>query len=626
MRNEERNRRGNSSGIKIRLVASTALAAIAGRASAQATRVFELPSERTNDWFGRVEWIGDVDRDGFDDFLVGAPHADADLDGDGTIEDDERKVGRVFLYSGHHLGAPLRVWHGASADDNFGAEVTRLGDLDGDGVDDFAAAAPSNSIDNHRAYVRVYSGRALHDPDVPELLGEIEDAFDRDGVEGPDGGQGDFGSALAPAGDVDGDGHHDLLIAGAGSYRWALLISGRSLAPLMSWDVHPVGRRKAGQSTAVASFGRDIDGDRKIDLLIADPAWSNGPIAECGAVWIYSGLTTIPKRRLVGGRHHEWFGYALHVVPDLTGDPQSKPELLIGAPGTFGNDYGSSENGNYVAMVPGEALDAAPLVLRGETVGALPGSFFGAFLDTGDYLRDPDSVDEGRHELFVAARHHFEKRGLIACFEYDATAPAWETRWTIEGKEQADKLGRISAHGRLTTSTLDPSLPDGGDDLLVGTAHTNDPEGGGELGHVWCISAADGVDASFATSGIGWAGDDLDPSLVPTIELDAPPMLGATSRVRVTSPAEPTLFGVLLVGLGNATVPETPHLLVSDYLTRPFVMNGFAGIVEVEIPADPAWFAEGKLYYAQALLALESVEGGVGYTPRIDAVVGGGRW
>lgn len=595
-------------------------------AAAQATRVFELPSDQTRDWFGRVEWLGDVDDDGFDDFLVGAPKADVDLDGDGTIEAVERKVGRVYLYSGRHVGTPLRAWHGADSDDNFGSEMARLGDLDRDGFDDFAVAAPSNSIDNHRAYVRVYSGRALRDRDVPELLGEIEDTLDRDGVDGPDGGQGDFGSALAPAGDVDGDGHHDLLIAGAGRYRWALLISGRSLASLVTWDVHPSGIRKDGHSTAVASFGRDIDGDRKIDLVLGDWSWSNGPIAECGAVWIYSGLTTIPKRRLTGSRHHEWFGYALHVVPDLTGDPLAKPELLVGAPGTYGNDYGSAENGNYVAMHLGEALDTAPLVLQGSEVGALPGSFFGGFLDTGNYLVDPTGSSREKHEFFVAARHHDEKRGLIACFEFDPAAFAWQPRWTIEGREQADKLGRVSARGRLTASPLDPDRPDDGDDLLVGTAHVNDPNGGGELGHVWCFSAADGIDASFSIRGSGWAGDGLDPSLEPTIDLAAPPLLGTTARVRVTCSLEPSTLGLLLVGLGDATAPETPHLLVSDYLVRPFVMNGVAGVIDVEIPTDPALFTTGKRYFAQAVLALPGVEGGIGYTPLVEAVVGGLDW
>ncbi len=594
-------------------------------AIAQATRVFDLASEKDRDWFGRVEWIGDVDGDGFDDFLVGAPKDDIDLNGNGTIETDEDKVGSVRVFSGAHLGAPLRTWHGAAANDNFGAEMARLGDIDRDGIDDFAIAAPSTSIDYQRAYVRIYSGRSLRDPDVPDLIGEIEDKVDRDRVDGPDGSQGDFGASIAPAGDLDGDGYPDLLIAGAGRYRWALLISGHDLTPLLVWNVHPSGLRDDGHPTSVASFGRDIDGDKKIDLVIGDFSWSNGPITECGAIWIYSGMATIAKRRINGARHHEWFGYSLNVVPDLTGDPTAKPELLVGAPGTYGNLYETAEQGNYVAMYRGEALDSAPVVVRGETAGALPGSFFGAFLDTGNYLRDPAGSREKR-ELFVAARHHNEKRGLIACFEYDPITAAWLSRWTIEGRERADKLGRISAHGRLTTSTLNATRPDDGDDLLVGTAHVNDPATGYEHGHVWCISDADGVDASFTVNGSGWAGDSLDPTLVPTIDLTAPPLLGCTSVVQVTCPLEPSTLGVLLVGLGDATAPETPHLLVSDYLVRPFVMNGVTGSIEVDIPEDPALFALGKHYYAQVLLALPSVEGGIGYTPRIDGVVGGLDW
>ncbi|MBL8842110.1 MAG: hypothetical protein JNL90_11360 [Planctomycetes bacterium] len=626
MRERNGGRWRRSTGISLGLLGVPALASIGTTAAAQATCVFELPSERLRDWFGRVEWIDDVDGDRFDDFLVGAPNTDVDLDGNGKIGADERKVGSAYLFSGRHLGAPLRAWHGAAAEDDFGSELARLGDIDRDGVEDFAIAAPSSSTDDHRAYVRVYSGRSLRDPDVPELIGEIEDLVDRDGRDGPDGSQGDFGAALAPAGDVNGDHHDDFLIAGAGRYRWTLLISGRTLAPLYTWDVNPGSTRKAGHSTAVASFRRDVDGDGQIDLAIGDYSWNNGPVAECGAVWIYSGLTSVPTRRLVGTKHHDWFGYAIHVVPDLSEDPAAKPELLIGAPGTYRNDFGLAENGNYVAMWFGETLGALPLLLPGSSVGAAPGSFFGAFIDSGDYLLDPPPGDRIKHELFVAARHHFEKRGLVSCFEFEASTPAWRPRWSIEGRAQNDKLGRISARGRLTTSLLEPDRPDAGDDLLVGTAHINDPAGGGELGHVWCFSAADGVDASSSIRGSGWAGDDLDPSLVPTIDLAAPPLLGTTARVRVACSLEPSTLGLLLVGLGDATTPETPHLLVSDYLVRPFVMNGVAGVIDVEVPADPALFATGKRYFAQAVLALPGVEGGIGYTPLVEAVVGGLDW
>ncbi len=602
-----------------------AVALLASPLQAQATRVFQIAAPTINDYFGRVEWVGDIDGDGFDDFVVGSPNEDVDLDGSGSIGSDEVAVGSARLYSGRHVGAPLRTWHGDRSYDNFGAELARAGDLDLDGVEDFCIAGPSSNLTGQRAYVRVISGGSIRNADLPEFLGDLDDSADRDGSKVPDGGQGDFGAAIAAAGDVDRDGHPDLLVAGAGEYHWVVLYSGNSLRPLFSWDVHPVGMRKGSHSTAIASFGRDMNGDHRIDLVFGDFAWSDGTAIECGSVWVYSGLSSTPFRTYRGNKHHEWFGYALHVLPDVSGDPAAKPELLVGAPGTFGNDYGVAENGNYVAMWLGEDLSRQAQTLRGDDVGAAPGSFFGAFLDSGDYFVDPSGRGTARRELFVAARHHDEKRGKVSCFAFDELALAWAPRWNIDGREPGDKLGRVTARGRLTTSITDPSLPDDGDELLVGTAHVNNPAGG-ERGYVWCLSDADGVDASFTINGSGWAGDDTDPSLVPTIDLDVPPALGTTTQVRVRCDLEPFAFGVLLVGLGDATAPETPHLLVSDYLLRTFVMNGASGRVEVEIPDDPALFTEGKRYYAQILLALPDVAGGIGYTPRIDGVVGGGDW
>jgi hypothetical protein len=101
-----------------------------------------LPTTQT--WIGLcAAKVGDVDRDGCDDFVVGAGHADT--------------LGRALLYSGR-TGTLLVEGRGELPDDNLGGEaVTGCGDLDGDGIPDFAASGMP-FLGTGRLVVRAFSG------------------------------------------------------------------------------------------------------------------------------------------------------------------------------------------------------------------------------------------------------------------------------------------------------------------------------------------------------------------------------------------------------------------------------------------------------------------------------------
>ena len=86
--------------------------------------------------------VGDVDHDGCDDFVVGAGHLDT--------------LGRARVYSGR-TGALLVQGFGEMPNDNLGDAVMGCGDLDGDGVPDFAAAGLPFQVG--RLITRAFSGR-----------------------------------------------------------------------------------------------------------------------------------------------------------------------------------------------------------------------------------------------------------------------------------------------------------------------------------------------------------------------------------------------------------------------------------------------------------------------------------
>jgi len=142
-----------------------------------------------------VAGAGDLDGDGLADVAVGAPATD-------------RSVGRVHVFYGAETGfstAPALSLAGLTSGGGvFGHAVAGLGDGDGDGFDDLAVGA--FGVDGRRGRVAVFLGGATG------LVGST-----RTNVDGPYGGEGDFGWALASAGDVDGNGRPDLAVGAPGA-------------------------------------------------------------------------------------------------------------------------------------------------------------------------------------------------------------------------------------------------------------------------------------------------------------------------------------------------------------------------------------------------------------------------
>ncbi|MBK8975864.1 MAG: FG-GAP repeat protein [Planctomycetes bacterium] len=142
------------------------------------------PGER----FGwAVSAAGDVNKDGFDDVIVG-----------GYFNDGPNGVdaGTARVFSGR-TGAPLYTFYGDAAGDWFGWSVRDAGDVDADGYADVIVGATKNDTTGIDAgLARVYSGRT--GAAITTLYGR--DAGDW------------FGYAVGSVGDIDQNGYSDIFV------------------------------------------------------------------------------------------------------------------------------------------------------------------------------------------------------------------------------------------------------------------------------------------------------------------------------------------------------------------------------------------------------------------------------
>jgi hypothetical protein len=182
---------------------------------------------------------------------------------------------------------------GNGPDDHFGTTLA-IGDFDGNGFDDLAAAAPNknhgtgNPNDSGRVYV-AYSIGSGPDPDVtPDIIGEDEWAGDTPG----EGEQ--FGSALA-AGDVDGDGFDDLLSGapGEGSLDVGRIYLKRGSAGGLTTANNALFTQTflGGSNGTDDHLGNvialgDVDGDGALEIALGVPDKDVGTADDAGMVYV----------------------------------------------------------------------------------------------------------------------------------------------------------------------------------------------------------------------------------------------------------------------------------------------------------------------------------------------------
>ena len=390
---------------------------------------------------------GDVNGDGYDDVLVGAPFFD-------NGQTDE---GRAWFFAGTANGlGTTAAWtvEANVADAQLGTALAGLGDVNGDGLEDIAIGAPGYNADG--GYVGIHLGSAAGPVTVPfwSLLGTSGDLL---------------GTSAAAAGDVNGDGFADL-VAGAPGYSngqsgegAAIVVLGGSSAPnaLPAWLVEG-NQSSAELGCSVAGLG-DTNGDGYDDIAVGSCAHDDAFVDE-GRVAVWNGSPSgpgaTPDLELFGGQAGAELGTALASARDVNTDGYD--DLLVGAPGWNGDD-------GRVDLHLGDAagLSATPdLTWTGGTDDELGASVAGIGDVNADGYGDvalgaPGGVGGG---IVIIGS---SPPGVVEVHYGSATGPDTGADWTTTESQGGAEVGAaVSAAGDVNG--------DGVDDLLVGAPGYDD--------------------------------------------------------------------------------------------------------------------------------------------------------
>jgi hypothetical protein len=376
----------------------------------------------------------------------------------------------------------------SSPDDSFGWAGAELGDLDGDGVGDYAVTAitdPDGGFFAGKAYV--YSG----------AHGSVLNTIN--GLEGEL-----MGWSIDTAGDVDADGTPDYVIGAPGfgpatptALGRALVLSGSDHTVIHEFT--PDGRTRMG--TAVAGAG-DVDDDGHVDVIVgSENAGSTRELA--GRVTLYSGATGDDLWTTEGKHAWDLLGSAADDVGDVNGD--GILDVVVGARGVSGhNGRAAGLSGRGVAYVL-SGLDGDIIhTLRptGDTVQ------FARFFARGGEDYDGDGVGD----IFVAdyAAGRGGKKDPIDDRGRDTVPPVNATGSAYVYSGATGKI-LLKIDGSMTGEGLGPGRPiddvdgDGTPDLLI--AAWTSSEGAPAAGLTRVHSGEDGSILRTITSAT--AGENL---------------------------------------------------------------------------------------------------------------------
>ena len=353
-----------------------------------------------------VAAAGDVNGDGFGDVIVGAFWYD-----NGQMDE-----GRAYLYLGSAAGlSPSADWTAESNQHfaRFGASVAAAGDVNGDGYGDVIVGAywyDNGQADEGRAFLYLGSAAGLSSSADWTAESDQVDAF--------------FGTSVATAGDVNGDGYSDVIIGADSAGRaFSYLGSAAGLSTSAAWTAHGQPLETFGHCVSTAG---DVNGDGYSDVIVGS--------FEKGRVYLGSaaGLSPSAAWTAESDQSGSLFGYSVATAGDVNGDGFG--DVIVGA-------YGYDDQGRaflYLGSAAGLSGSAA-WVAEGDQVRA----HFGYSVATAG-----DMNGDGFGDVVVGAPGYDNGQthgGRAFLYLGSAAGLSTNAAWTAEGDRDGASFGQSVA-------------------------------------------------------------------------------------------------------------------------------------------------------------------------------------
>ena len=411
--------------------------------------------DQTNAQFGySVASAGDVNGDGYDDVIIGAPFYD-------NGETDE---GRAYLYLGSASGIEVNTAWTAEGDQinaQFGYSLAAAGDVNGDGYSDVVVGAPfydNGETDEGTAYV--YLGSASGLATVPAWAAESDQV------------NAQFGFSVASAGDVNTDSWDDVIV-GSPSYDNGETDEGRvyvyhgsasGLAAAAAWTAES--NQVNAQFGFSVAWGGDVNGDGYGDVIVGAPFYANGQSDE-GRIYVYhgsaSGLVVGAPPDLTGESDQAGaqLGYSVASAGNVNGDEYD--DVIAGAP--FYDNGETDEGAAFVwtgflflgPRTPSNAFWTAEGNQAGAGLGVSVGSANVNDDDWDDVLVGAWNYDNGQTDEGAA----FLWYGWVDGINFGIDGNPDNADWTVESDQAIAKLG-------VSVALAGDVDGNGCDDVIVG--------------------------------------------------------------------------------------------------------------------------------------------------------------
>ncbi len=279
---------------------------------------------------GRSVAYADVNGDGYDDAVVGAPNYDGSF----------ANGGQVVVYHGSSNGVVYASsWsaEGDQLDAFFGHAVANAGDVNKDGYEDIIVGAyghDNGGVDEGQVYIYHGSASGLEATPARTLSSAVGSAL--------------FGYSVASAGDVDNDTYSDVIIGAYGEDK--VYIYHGSAGGIAATAAQTLTGDQVGSQFGISVSGAvDVNGDNYDDVIVGASLYDNGNTDE-GRVFAFhggaAGVVASVAWSMDVDQDNAYFGHSVAGVGDVNKDGYD--DVLIGA---YGYDNGHTDEGRIYAYL-----------------------------------------------------------------------------------------------------------------------------------------------------------------------------------------------------------------------------------------------------------------------------------